>query len=334
MTSLTLVSNIPLPKGFEPSELENIHQFITDEKDPAISETYTPKQHDADLTEPFQNEMFCAKFLNPGRDSIYISLASTNLSTNLSNCSESPMFKRSDSFQDRVKRCSMPMPGEQSPPSSGILPEDITPRSGLFKDSCFEDQMRKANRAQGTKRSNKDKDVKKTTNKDMEYEHLIPILDTGDKLSNFTFSNENTTATHHSSKRFSTIVTKQPLPQNRKSKFSVRIEESNKAHPMLYVGIITSDLKDRGLGYKPGCYFISTFSQQAYLSRLKSIETSAFAKKGQVISVFTDLNRGRISFEIEGNKVLEGKVNIPRGKEQEFYPCVCLGELGGKVSFI
>lgn len=336
MTSLSLLSKIPLST----SELENIHQFIIDEKDPAISETFTPKQADADLAEPFQNEAFCTKFLNPGRDSLYNSLASTNMSTNLSNCSESPMLKRCDSFQENslkmAKRGSLSLLGEQSPPASLILTgslQDITTRSGLFKDGYFGDKMRQANRVQATSRDRNGKNI--VINKDLEYNHIIPTFSTeGDKLVNFTFSNKNTNVTHHSSKCFSTALANQPLPQKRKSKFLVRIEESNKPHPMLYVGIVASDVKDRGLGYRPGSYFISTFSQQAYLNRLTRIESKSFAKKGQVITVLVDLNRGWISFEIEGNKVLEGKINIPKDKEQEFYPCVCLGELGGKVSFI
>lgn len=336
MTSATLIPKIPLTTGLDAHELENIHQFIIDEKDPALSETFTPKV-DSDLIESFQTEMFCTKVSNPTRESLCNSSASTCMSTtNLCQCSGSPIFQKSFHFQEtsleRAQICSLSLLGEQSPPSSMILSQslqDVTSRSRLFKDSCF------AARVQETEGCIQEREDKNRINKDPEYQHIIPTLNTeGDNTCHFSFSNENTTVTYHRSNRFSTLIANEPLPQHRKSRFSIRIEESHKAHPMLYVGIVASEFKNRGVGYRPGWYFISTFNQQAYLNRLKSIDASSFAKKGQVISVLTDLNKGWISFEVEGNKVLEGKINLPRAKEQEFYPCVCLGELGGKVSFI
>lgn len=161
--------------------------------------------------------------------------------------------------------------------------------------------------------------------------YLCPTFDTsGNMAANYTFYNDNQTALHKTSKRFSTIFSANPLPSSGKSKFSVRIDSCKNVHPKLYVGIAAKDLRDKPIGYKPGFYFISTFTSECNLNGLQVIKSSSFARQGQIISVLLDLDDGNIIFEVDNKKIIEAKIPISKNV---FYPCISLGEENGMVSF-
>ena len=140
--------------------------------------------------------------------------------------------------------------------------------------------------------------------------------------------------THGSNTRFSTIFAEKPIPGMGKSKFSVRVNYCNKTNPKLYIGISTAENRDKLLAYKLGSYFMSAFITESYLNGLKRTNSETFVKQGQTISVLLDMDQKMIVFEVEGTKVLEGKLVLQKGQGSELYPCVSLGELGGTVSFV
>jgi hypothetical protein len=159
----------------------------------------------------------------------------------------------------------------------------------------------------------------------------------GSSAADYTFSNDNRTAAQKNHKNplyYSAIAGQGPLPTSGKFEFSVRIDKCTKTHPKLYVGITTSDLKGKNIAYKPGYYFLSAFSSQSYLNGLKIVKEEALPRQGQIVTVQVDLECETISFEIDNVKVLEGKLNLPKTKVNEFYPFVCLGEPEGTVSFV
>lgn len=152
--------------------------------------------------------------------------------------------------------------------------------------------------------------------------------------SSFRFSNDNKTIVHNSSNRFSTIFASQPLPTSGKVKFSVRVEHANQEKPKLYIGIASNDFKGKAIGYKTGCYFISTFTKESFVNRLHITKEDLLPKQGQIVTVYVDLDVGKISFEVDNQRILEGRIALSKTKINEFYPCVALGETGGSVSFV
>lgn len=169
----------------------------------------------------------------------------------------------------------------------------------------------------------------------VEFEHIVPRFDTeGLCASSFTFKNQNRTITHRSNTRFTTIYAEEPLPTYGKVKFSVCIELSNKTHPKLYMGVASSEWKEKPIGYKPGFYFLSAFSSESYMNGLKKLTDEKLPRQDQVITVCLDFETNMISFEMEDRKLLEGRLVLPKTGAKEFYPCVSLGEQGGSVSFV
>lgn len=168
-----------------------------------------------------------------------------------------------------------------------------------------------------------------------DYQSVQPTFDLQDSSTgSIRFSNECKTVTHNSNTKFSTIFANKPLPTSGKVKFSVRVDHATQEKPKLYVGIAPKDFKGKGLGYKPGCYFISTFSKESFINRLHITKEDLLPKQGQVITVFVDVDAGKISFEVENKKILEGRLALSKTKINEFYPCVALGDAGGSVSFV
>jgi len=139
---------------------------------------------------------------------------------------------------------------------------------------------------------------------------------------------------HLSNKFFTTLFSSYPLPTSGKCKFSIQVDNCSRLHPKLYVGVASEELKDRPLSYKPGFYFINTFSRECFLNNLCMIQPDSLAAKGQVITVVLDLNKGWIIFEIDNVKIMEGRLNLSKTKPNVFYPFVSLGEDKGKVSFV
>jgi len=171
-----------------------------------------------------------------------------------------------------------------------------------------------------------------------ECHHVCPVFDVeGPSASNYLFTNDNKTIqqkSHSNPLFFSTVSGKNPLPSSGQCEFSVSLDNCAKAHPKLYIGITTSELKGKSIAYKPGYCFLSTFRSQSYLGGLRNVKEDAFPSRGQVVTVRIDLDCGKISFEVDEIVVLEGKLNLSKTKASELYPFVCLGEPEGSVSFV
>jgi hypothetical protein len=164
---------------------------------------------------------------------------------------------------------------------------------------------------------------------------ICPVFDASAK--DYIFSNDNKTITqinHKNPLYYSAVAGQGPLPSSGKYEFSVRLDKCAQTHPKLYVGIVSSEVKSKNLTYKPGHYFLNCFSTQSYLNALKVVKEEALPRQGQIVTVLVDMECGTISFEVDNVKVLEGKLNLPKTKTNEFYPFVCLGEPEGTVSFV
>jgi len=159
----------------------------------------------------------------------------------------------------------------------------------------------------------------------------------GSSAKDYIFSNDNKTITqkkHMNPLFYSSMAGQEPLPNSGKYEFSVRIDKCAKTHPKLYVGIATSEVKDKNVAYKPGHYFLNCFSSESYLNGLKTVKENILPREGQIVTVIVNVECGTISFEIDNVKVLEGKLNLSKTKTNEFYPFACLGEPEGTVSFV
>jgi hypothetical protein len=167
---------------------------------------------------------------------------------------------------------------------------------------------------------------------------ICPMFDVeSSSARDYIFSNDNKTMTQKNHKNplyYSSIAGQAPLPSSGKCEFSVRIEKCAKTHPKLYVGITSSEVKEKNLAYKPGYYFLNCFDTQSYLNGLKTVKGETLPRQGQIVTVLIDMECGTISFEIDNVKVLEGKLNLSKTKTNEFYPFVCVGEPEGTVSFV
>jgi len=167
------------------------------------------------------------------------------------------------------------------------------------------------------------------------FQHIFPTFDlTGKNSSHYTSANQNGTIIHDDTTSFSTILANQALPSSGKYKFSVRIGQSKKTFQKLYVGVCTEDLKGKEMKYQPGYYFMSAFSGHSFLNRLMLVKENVLPKKGQVISVLVNLDDKKIAFEIDGIKVLEGRLYLPDENTNKLYPFICIGEPEASVTFV
>jgi hypothetical protein len=171
------------------------------------------------------------------------------------------------------------------------------------------------------------------TDNSMSYQETVPTFGTyGSCTSSFSFLTEKRTALLHTNK-FSTAFAKDPLPSAGKCKFTVYIEECKKMNPVLYIGVVSGESMNEKMAYRQGWTFISCFSPYSYLNGQKIIKENCLPRRGQVVTVLVDQDMGKISFEVNGTKIIEGKMSS-KTKQTNIYPFICLGEKEGRVCFV
>ena len=271
-----------------------------------------------------------------GQDTQSSSLASTNVGSRMS--IEGRSFSRNMSLlfesteEDRSKSHSPMIYPAQS--TLQDLIEEHSEIEGTLSDTRLDEMLNNGSIMEIPTEVEKKTETVSAQEKP-EWHNISPVFDTESiYASSYTFANNNKTVTHGSNIRFSTIFAEKPIPSTGKSKFLMYVNYCNKTNPKLYVGLSTGENRDKPLAYKLGNYFVSTFSMESYLNGLKRTSPETFVKQGQTISVLIDMDQKMITFELEGSKILEGKLVLPKGQDSRLYPCISLGELGGTVSFI
>ena len=172
--------------------------------------------------------------------------------------------------------------------------------------------------------------IEETDLPSIEFDSLAP------QASFFTFSNSGRTIMAKTSNSWRGIFAKNPLPKQRKSSFSVRIDYTD-SNRNIFIGICPSNLKNNQYYYSYNGSFAYYANSNGHVyqngGQSQHLQFSG-GVPGTIIKVETDLIKNEVSFYYNEERCHTSKLDASIVQSYDYFPFVDLHANYDRVSFV